>query len=61
MYGAYIYKKDNMIKISIQLGIVTYDDEPLYPRGKPCSTGTHDEAVKKLTPFSVLISLYSSV
>ena len=25
---------------------------PLYPRGKPCTTGTHNKTVKKMTLFS---------
>ena len=29
---------------------------PLYPCGKPCSTGTHNETVKKLTQFSAFIN-----
>ena len=28
---------------------------PLYPCGKPCSTGTHNETVKKLALFSAII------
>ena len=29
---------------------------PLYPWGKPCSTGTHNETVKNLTLFSAIIN-----
>ena len=29
---------------------------PLYPCGKPCSTGTHIETVKKLALFSAIIN-----
>ena len=29
---------------------------PLYPSGKPCSTGTHNATVKKLTLFSAIIN-----
>ena len=29
---------------------------PLYPCGKPCSTGTHTEMVKKLTLISIIIN-----
>ena len=29
-----------------------YDDKSLFPCGKPCSTKTHDETVKKLVLFS---------
>ena len=29
---------------------------PLYPFGKPCSTGTHNETVKKLTLFFAFIN-----
>ena len=29
---------------------------PLYPCGKPCSRGTHDETVKNLAQFSSIIN-----
>ena len=56
--GVYTYKngsshlQSNASLLDIRLMTMSL----LYPCGKPCSTGTHNETVKKLTLFSKVIN-----
>ena len=34
---------------------------PLYPYGKPSSTGTHDKTLKKLALFAAIINGYDGI